>query len=375
MKRGMRWLVGGLISSSLSGLAPPAGALAYTPFEPRERAAALPRYADTLRSDCARNRTGALCAGKADFSYFGPLAQTLAATPVDCDPAARTYRDALGDCLTTGDCKLGGSGTAGVAYDDSCLSSSLPWSGTDGRPRASQEPALFRQGGERAGVGGALNATVLIELVEKGRRGHHCGGLLRPGNRIITARHCFDNAYEISALKEDRAFVRILGRAGSEYLLSLAASVSEAGVPPVQTDWLSLSFKASDTIPAPDVEFRRVTEPVEAVVVGHYPHWARSRAGNAPNEEAWRQGLRWPGPRMCHAIHAVDVCLRLLCQTMPGYSGAPIFDAKSAPGQPLRVLGIVSREDTRNGNHKCGAHLPRATLATIISDTIGGASK
>jgi hypothetical protein len=384
MRQALWVLAGGLIAASLpaagrsqtpQGLPGVLGRLAYTPFAPRSRARELAAYAATLRKRCTVTPSAPGC-DKANSPNFESISKSLILTPPECDEAARKYRPVLGDCMTAGDCKANEPGSAAVAFDNACLASSLPWSSETRTRQADETPALFRKGGENAGVAGALNATVLIQFFDSGTWRHHCGGLLRPGNRIITARHCFTSHDAIEALKDGRAHVRVLGRPEQAYPLDRsAADISQGAPPAVESDRLTLAFQGpTPPMPAPNVVFRSVTGPTEALVVGYYPHWSKARAANAPDVPEWLQGIRWPGNRMCHAMYAVGACLRLLCQTVPGYSGTPIFDAAGRGGEPLRVLGIVSREDTNAGG-RCGPQLPEATLATVITDTAGGVPK
>ena len=192
--------------------------LAYTPFASAQRGRELAAYAASLRKRCTITPKAAGCAGKADLPDFEPISKSLALAPAECDEAARKYRIVLGDCLSTADCKADEPGSPAVAFDNACLASPLPWVSDNGTRRVDEAPGLFLKGGENAGVGGALNATVLIHFSEGDKSAESLRRPAAPGNRIITARHCFTTRCD-PALKEGRAHVRVLGRPERTYAL------------------------------------------------------------------------------------------------------------------------------------------------------------
>lgn len=138
----------------------------------------------------------------------------------------------------------------------------------------------------------------------------------------------------------------------------------------VQDDWAVVRIRTSDAIGASNTELVRQSLPEEVSVVGYFSDHTAQRYGPGASKEDWKRGLRWPLPGLCHAYMAENRCVRMVCETVRGFSGAPVFDiAASDPSKPLRVIGFVSGADF-SPDAGCGAPNPNVTIA-IDASVIG----
>ncbi|WP_440222845.1 hypothetical protein ACQQ2N_17470 [Dokdonella sp. MW10] len=269
-----------------------------------------------------------------------------------CGPAAASYKAAVeGQCKK--DCKATGS-----AFDDACLVSLPISSGLPIDSKPVDLPAVFLPPDD------ARRAIAVIEIVEGDARQHICGGLLRPGKRVATARHCFSSYGAKTALKEGRAYVRqVSDVAGLGYKL-IYKTIDPVSEPIMSaTDGVVLDFEASDELLLPDIVFRDPRGRERAVILGHFQHFNRSRSADASAGflsaavPTWYQALRWSKPGLCHVLSSSSGCTPFQCQTTPGYSGSPIFSER----QPLVVLGLVSAPI--HPDARCGVVSDDTTMA------------
>ncbi|MGH8110111.1 MAG: trypsin-like serine peptidase [Arenimonas sp.] len=286
-----------------------------------------------------------------------------------CDDAVKKYQFYLLRCrfsCPTRDDEMFKS------FDDHCMASNLPWLRTDGTLQADAEPHIFRVGGDNNGSSGVLDAVALIEVESAGQREHLCGGLLLSGNRVLTARHCVQTPFVQNAMRDAKVFVRtIRGDSGQGWALDPLASSLSSSVTPAM-DYIVLPFKSITPIVAPAVTFVEPAAPGPAIVVGYFQHHDIHRKLSTSNDEVsavpnWKQGLRWPKAGLCHVIETTAGCVRMLCQTVEGYSGAPIFSENTTADGKLIVYGVISGADHINA--RCGTYDSLTTLAASAKGT------
>ncbi len=303
---------------------------------------------------------------------YQAVLDALAVSGAGCEQAAIDYREFLHTCEPN--CSQQAKPVK-QRFDNACMASNLPWRREDGSFRADPEPSAFRIGGNRNGAAGILDAVMLIELDEQGHRQHLCGGLLLSGNRVLTAQHCFLTTYAQIALNEGWAYVRQPGSGPNQrYRLLGSDAIARARVNPAQ-DYVVLRFEADVILPSPRVQFSAVTQPTRTLVYGYFGDFDADRilAGSEASAgvsdiPTWTQGMRWAKPGLCHVMEAFNGCVRTLCQTVSGYSGAPIFGERSSPGEPLVVYGVISQAD--HHNTQCGNVDSLTTLAASASDVV-----
>jgi hypothetical protein len=339
-------------------------------FEPKEAVKEFNLQLKEIEIQCALSSAAQATTCKKEKGYAGIVAirDKLIAAEGPCDIAAKAYYAATNDCFDYG-CQAPSDKSAFKAFDDNCMNALQPWRHPDGIVRADPAPRVFETGGAEDGAEGALRAVVLLELIKGGQRQHLCGGLLLSGNRIVTARHCFETQYLQDMLRKGMIEVRFLKGADQTYALQWSDDIL-AGGSGVAGDRVVLSFSAPNVFAAPRIEFVEPSVPADAVILGYFRDHDTERAKDDPNavggvpsqSVSWR-GLRWARAGMCFAVNAKPGCIRALCQTIPGYSGAPIIDTATASSdQPLKVYGLVSGPDA--GQLGCGDRQPLTTLAS-----------
>jgi V8-like Glu-specific endopeptidase len=287
-----------------------------------------------------------------------------------CSVAARAYRNTQIGCA--GACPVP-SASIRSSFDRHCLASLLPWQRDDRTFKADPEPDRLRAGGQRDGRQGIIDAVVLLERDGALGRSHECGGLLLSGNRVLTARHCVATPVMQDALNRGRVKARLIRDSGKDVYTVEPLSTPTGIVAPAAQDLVVLKLQASSLIPAPRVEFREPATPGAAIVLGYFAHYDSQRIVADPETgvaslsiPTWRQALRWAKPGYCHVLETVNGCVKTLCQTVPGYSGAPVFSAQSGAGAPLVVYGVLSGAESSQST--CGTPEPFATLAASAKD-------
>lgn len=343
-------------------------------YSPSESSRQIREKIFDIRLQCAGRHTAEAQRDSCFSENNGPAYQAvldeLAAGGAGCEQAAIDYRSFLHTCKQN--CAHQGQPIK-RRFDNACMSSNLPWQREDGLFRADPEPSAFRVGGNRNGAAGILDAVMLIELDEQGHRQHLCGGLLLSRNRVLTAQHCFLTTYAQIGLNEGWAYVRRPGSGPNQrYRLLGSDAITRTRMNPAQ-DYVVLEFEADEVLPSPRVVFSPVTQPTRTVVYGYFGDFDSDRvlAGSETSAgvsdiPTWKQGMRWAKPGLCHAMETLNGCVRTLCQTVGGYSGAPIFDERSSPDEPLIVYGVISQAN--HPNTQCGNVDSFTTLAASASD-------
>lgn len=239
-----------------------------------------------------------------------------------------------------------------VDYDMACLGSFEPRQRPEGFA-VDAAPAIFIA--KPGGAPGAMTAVGLLELNGQ----PICGVLLRNDKTFVTARHCFDGATAID-WRAGRLKVRPVDGRGGPWAIETTFRANGSG-PAVKEDWAVVGLSTGDAIGAAATQFAADLPAGDATLIGYFSDHAASNYGPGKSTEDWRQGLRWPRAGLCQVYRQVGDCLQLICQTVRGFSGTPVF-ASTAEDQPLVVLGFISRP-AASTTAACGAPQPFVTLA------------
>jgi hypothetical protein len=284
----------------------------------------------------------------------------LASQPVECAEAARQFA-----LLYRGISESGATvaavqelGIAGSQVDVACMAA--PW-----------DPSERRESDVSAGPPpGALEATGLLEI--EGQEAPLCGALFLSATELVTARHCFADRDFYVALRDGHVRVRQASDARLSWRVSAVEMPADSliGSEDIRfaDDYIRLRV-AGGPPNVPRVDLRAPAGLSPAFVAGYFQFRSRERVTGSPGEwlakpEAER-GLRWSRQGMCNVVDPAPGCFRMLCQTIPGFSGSPVFALVSAPGStPLVAYGLVSGTEGE-GHPMCGDDdLELATVGT-----------
>jgi hypothetical protein len=266
---------------------------------------------------------------------------------------------------------ISGSVTQSVAaaFDLECFASAEPRAQASSTWSRDPLPAVLQSGG-RAGSApespqGALRSIGLLEIDGK----PYCGALLRNDHTLITARHCFEDTEGV-AWKNNKVRIRPVDGHGGPWELETAFERQGAAGPKVADDWAVVAIRTRDAIGAAETELAQQTMPAEVTVVGYFGDHVYQSYGPDHSKDDWKLGLRWPKSGFCHVYMVQNKCLQMLCETVRGFSGTPVFDvAVSDPSKPLRVVGFISRVNV-NPASGCGQPSPSVTVAAA-ADSVG----
>jgi hypothetical protein len=235
----------------------------------------------------------------------------------NCDAAAARFRTIYDDTTVISDIARD--------YDLACLGSFSLRSGETVVTAATHRPAVLK-GAELAG--GVLDAVGLLEANGQVQ----CSGLIRPDRTFITARHCIRGL--------DSASLRVRSASNRLPTLSVIAqrhpAWSNLGV---RSDWAVLKLEDGPPLPVPNSRLAPMVYPTAVSLVGHYNYLE----GPEPpiQENLPHPALRYPKEGFCQAIEDLSHCLYIACQTVKGFSGAPIFSTHSEDGS-VEVVGFLS---------------------------------
>lgn len=264
----------------------------------------------------------------------------------DCDAAARAYAKDYDFANPTD--------AVTQAYDAACLGSLSPRFRGATAVAAEPVPAVFTGGPDGTG---ARSAIAILEASGT----PFCGGLLRNDQTVVTARHCVQRNQ--SAFDAKRVTVR---SATGQHIWQVASPPASSGSVSqrVRDDWAVLKLSGNAPVAVVDVALARFDIAQELTLVGTFSGYPLMdyRDGSA----SWRHSLRYPRAGMCQGLVVDNGCLVLTCQTVPGFSGAPIFRMTSENETPT-VVGFVS--GTLSATTGCPAAGPYPTLA-VSADKI-----
>lgn len=234
-----------------------------------------------------------------------------------------------------------------IAWDENCLAS-FETRRSD-LPRSPDAPSAHETlaGANQARL---ISAVGILEADSKTR----CSGLLKAPNYFITSKHCLRNAdpegFRVSA--SNGAF---MGRQARQIFRT---TPGDAGVP---GDWVVLVVEGITEHPIAETKLVQLGEPRSANVLGWYPYNESTEYVNSSPSQLSR--LRYQHFGMCEAIQSSFGCLEIVCQTVRGFSGAPIFVGVDDQGV-FEVVGLISGSDGNDAECPTSSNLPTSTLAT-----------
>ena len=316
------------------------------PIGPKETAEKLEKLAANHARDCDSITTTPIACARAQG--YALAAQRLHAAgsgaASGCGKAAADFRMAY----TSGS----PSDDVANAYDLACLGSFTARLDRTGTPVDSKRPALL------AGAEAADGILSAIGLLESGGV-IRCAGLIRPDGAFYTARHC------------------LTYKAGGFTVRSVAGAILESGLtavrqgPPSESgvagDWAMFQLSVG-VGPVARTNLVKLARPAEVTLVAPYAH--AEATAYAQQDPLPSRAMRYPRDGLCQALWASNGCLQLVCQTVRGFSGAPIVSARRQDGS-YDVVGFVSGsggdEQTCNGSE----NIINSTFATG-ADVFGG---
>jgi hypothetical protein len=165
-----------------------------------------------------------------------------------------------------------------------------------------------------------------------------CGAWIRRDRTLVTAQHCFQGRGR-AALRARAVTVQPLDGSGPWPVSEIIDQGDDTEA--VRDDWAIARIETPSEIDVAPAVLKPMTIPIAATVIGYFRQQAAVTYEKIDSEPLWRRGVRWPRPGLCVAVADRNGCLQLHCQTVTGFSGAPIF-RETAPGEQLEILGFVS---------------------------------
>lgn len=201
---------------------------------------------------------------------------------------------------------------------------------------------------ERSELPSNLRASGVLQAIGflRDDEGFFCSGLIRPGNRFLTAKHCFVGrkadfqfgfiSFQRAADPERTYNIQLPGGTSDEAIAAISDVVG------VVDDWIELEIVSDTDLAAPSVSFAEPQLFAPITVFGPYRAPPASEALESVDFKNPTLALRWPRPGFCYAIKDHEQCVSLMCQTVGGFSGSPVFNLATPAGSPLEVIGIIS---------------------------------
>ncbi|WP_226632748.1 trypsin-like serine peptidase [Novosphingobium profundi] len=251
----------------------------------------------------------------------------------ECAPAARTFR------------RYYKSGTpssqVSSRFDLHCLGSFAPRLG-----EGADDP---RQTARKTSSLAILSAVGLFAADGIIR----CSGLFYRPSFFITASHCLDDA-------SGKKFT--VSAADGSFQGQLVSFVNGNPRPTdeVQKDWVVFRLDDAEGFDFPEIRLEKLPSPREVNIVKYYPFGGDTQLGRAT--PAHFRHLRFQKPGMCQALMSASGCLQIACQTIRGFSGAPIFNA-DASSENLVVYGLVSGSRNNGGSCPSNYDITDTTMA------------
>lgn len=315
-------------------------------FNPGDSRRIIEQDLTRARSDCAAGR-GDRC--RTVLAYTEVL-RTLDPGDGICGAAQRAYAEYYG----------GTSAPDAIArkFDLACLGSTLKRSDGDRIVDADPLPDVFQRG--------ALSSVGLLVLDGK----PYCAGLLLNDHRFITAAHCFSSIPQASAQAGKLLIQPASGSRGPWKVAPVPVDRGDAASNLVMDDYAVLHIDTSDPIGAADIELAAASRFGEVSVLASFSDYRKSGYPTLGANPDWRASLRFPKTGYCQATGRKSLCLFLLCQTIHGFSGAPVFQA--GQNGKVQVIGFISGPEAAPGSG-CGNGFANATVARSAHDILGKA--
>jgi hypothetical protein len=234
------------------------------------------------------------------------------------------------------------STTIGPDFDRSCLSPVLA---------ETLAPAVR----DRA-LEGQVAVTALLVVRGAGLSYPFCTAVITGPDTIATARHCFKSGDLREALVNGRIEARPLLTPDSEGWVVMPPTDTVLDTlfrtSDIHEDSLQLKIHAN-LQGLPVVKFE-VAKPNSLAFVASYFGFHEPPTVPAAPPYPIKAGIRESKPGLCRIYESDDQCVRLFCQTIGGFSGAPIFSrAPRSATDPVIVYGLVSGGEGYDG--KCGS--------------------
>ena len=306
-------------------------------------------FAGELRNLTDLCRTNSLSCAKRDSYLQSIAALAQAQSFADCSSRGDPYVSSYPALPAFPDITV-------PAFDVACLASLEPR--MDGLSVVTDAvPSFFTQSAGDSAKG-ALKAVGVLEV--GGRP--FCTALLRSDRTLVTAAHCYSavsGAWDVGLVS-----VRVIDGSGGPWPVKSPATKRGPISQKVGDDWAVFSIEADQSFSAPKSEIRKLEAPGEVAVIGYFKEFRRTRYGEGASSSATRRAVRWSKPGLCRVVETRPDCLRLVCQTFEGFSGAPVFRPTDDPHKPLEVVGFLSgANEVQASPLQCGSSNLAVTVA------------
>lgn len=312
------------------------------PLGPSDASFELRLAADARSVGCRDDDTAYRCLVGAALRRSSERLAATARNAPNCDLAADDFRKFYKDRLPV-------SPDVARAFDIYCLGSFAPRLGDAGVDR----PSLLAD----AETDGLLDIVGLLEVDGE----VICAGLLRPNRKFITARHCIRGTGNIP-MKVRLASNRLPAMKVHARRPLTGSQLGVAG------DWAVLELEPGPILPIPTSRLTNLKFPEEVTIVGVYRN--AQVDVYAPGVVAFERDLRFPRAGFCEAIEELSGCVQLACQTVQGFSGAPIISSRGVDGS-VEVIGFLSSSDGNDTRCQKNVEVRNSTFAVSATAVQG----